>query len=187
MKGADEDDRALVGDLLRTRDERAVRELYRRHTPVLFAMAVRLTSSPAAAADAVQDTWLRAVEALPRFEWRSELRTWLTSILLNCLRESARVEARFDELDEDVVADDEAAPLIHDIEAIDLERALSALPNGGRQVLVLHDIEGFKHREISQLLGIDVGTSKSQLARARRRLRAALREGDEGRTTEGLQ
>ena len=158
------------------RDESAFRELYRRHTPVLFALALRLSGEVAVASDAVHDTWIRGVDSLDTFEWRSSLRTWLTSILLNRLREIARHDARLVDLDEDLQTT-ETESLPHDIDAMDLEWALAMLPAGYKQVLVLHDIEGFKHREIADLLGIDVGTSKSQLTRARRVVRETLERG----------
>jgi RNA polymerase sigma-70 factor, ECF subfamily len=167
--------------LLDRRDTRAFRDLYRRHTPSLYAMAVRLTQQDDLAQDIVHDTWIRAVDALPRFQWRSSLLTWLTGILINCVRERCwRAPAEID-----VVEADAETPLMVElpdaIDAIALERALASLANGYRQVLDLHDLQGFTHHEIAELLHIEPGTSKSQLARARRALRRAL--GDDWETT----
>jgi RNA polymerase sigma-70 factor (ECF subfamily) len=168
-------DRALAERVLKERDPAAFRELYRRHTPPLLAMATRLTHRREDAEDAVHDAWVRGVEHLARFAWRSSLRTWLTGILINCVREQrwhARPEIA---LDEEQIAGAEVPPLPGHIDRIDLERAVDSLPDGYRQVLALHDLEGFTHEEIAEMLGIEPGTSKSQLARARRSLRRALR------------
>jgi RNA polymerase sigma-70 factor (ECF subfamily) len=175
-------DRVLAERIVRQRDPAAFRELYTRHSERLFAMAVRLSESRVDAEDAVHDTWLRAVEGLERFEWRSSLRSWLTGILVNRIRELRRGAARDARDDGDVELAVDPSPL-DDATRIDLERAIAGLAPRYREVFVLHDVEGFTHDEIAGLLGIDPGTSKSQLARARCRLRRALapeRAGDDG-------
>lgn len=166
-------DRALAERVLVAGDATAFRELYRRHTPALYAIARRLGGGDDAE-DAVHDAWIRAVEGLARFEWRSSLRSWLTGIVINRLREMDRRERDLLPLDEESMHPEPAEPLPRHTDPIDLERAIAALPFGFRQVLVLHDVEGFTHADIASLLGIEQGTSKSQLARARRRLRIAL-------------
>jgi RNA polymerase sigma-70 factor (ECF subfamily) len=171
-------DRELAERVAAGGDGGAFHLLYGRHTPALYATAVRLTREASDAEDAVHDVWVRAVDALPRFEWRSSLRTWLTGILLNRLRELDRQARDVRALDEASLADaslgDEPTPLPGGVDPLDLEAAIAALPPGYRRVLVLHDLEGFTHEDIAGLLDIDPGTSKSQLARARRRLRLAL-------------
>jgi RNA polymerase sigma-70 factor (ECF subfamily) len=167
-------DRALVERVIADREEGSFRTLYARHTPALYAMAMRLTSEAADAEDAVHDAWLRAVEALPRFEWRSTLRTWLTSILLNRIRELDRQERHVLPVDDYAAASEPMVELPGGVDPIDLEAAIRALPPGYRRVLLLHDAEGFTHDDIAALLGVTSGTSKSQLAHARRRLRRAL-------------
>jgi RNA polymerase sigma-70 factor, ECF subfamily len=178
----DERDDALVSRLARTGDARAFDTLYRRHTPRLYATAVRITHDADAAADLVHDTWVRAIESLDRFEQRSATRTWLTGVLLNRHREWLR-ERRRDGATEDSNADDlidptYASPLdATRFDRLDLEAAIAALAPGFRSVLVLHDIEGFTHDEIGAMLGLAPGTSKSQLARARQRVRRMLETG----------
>jgi RNA polymerase sigma-70 factor, ECF subfamily len=167
-------DRALVERVTARRDGNAFRVLYARHTPALYAMAMRLTGQPADAEDAVHDAWLRAVEALPRFEWRASLRTWLVSILLNRLRELERQERHVLPLEDELTTDGPPERLPRDVDPLDLEAAIHALPPGYRRVLVLHDVEGFTHEDIAALLGVSPGTSKSQLSHARRRLRRVL-------------
>jgi RNA polymerase sigma-70 factor (ECF subfamily) len=171
---AEPSDRALVERLVRARDPAAFHALYARHTPMLFAVAFRLTQSQADAEDAVHDTWVRAVERLRGFEWRSALRTWLTAVLLNRVREEIRAASRTEHVELDDVLAVEPAELPGAVDAIDLERALSAMPLRYREVVLLHDLEGFTHQEIAMLLGIETGTSKSQLSRGRRWLREHL-------------
>jgi len=175
-EGADTD-RDLVRMFLGSRDEAAFRALYRAHTPPLYRIARRLLRGNGQdAEELVQTTWIRATGGLHRFRWGSSLRTWLTGILINCSRERLRDHAAAPdagdgglELRGEAAARPGFAP-----ERLDLERAIASLPDGYREVLVLHDIEGYSHREISGLLGIDEGTSKSQLSRARNAVRHRL-------------
>jgi RNA polymerase sigma factor (sigma-70 family) len=165
-------DRELVGRFVTRRDEAAFRALYRRHTPALLGMAARLAGQQwTEVEDVVQEAWLRAAASLPAFRWESSLRTWLSGFVVNVWRERRRspagLESAVDEGQED------AAPFEH-VLRMDLERAVASLPEGFRAAIVLHDVEGFTHDQIAGQLGIEPGTSKSQLARARRALRAQL-------------
>ena len=175
----DDDDRALVSRFLTRRDEAAFRALYRRHTPFLYRFLLRWTGGRAAEAEeGLQETWIRAVEGLADFAWRSSLKTWLAGIAIRWSRERARRLGREAHAPESEVA--AAAPITSEIDRIDLERAVAALPAGYREALVLHDVEGYTHEETAQLLGVEPGTSKSQLSRARRTLRAFLTGGTHG-------
>ena len=183
MQDADSDV-ALIDLLAQSGDARAFDVLYRRHTEQLYAIALRLTRDREAAADAVHDAWLRAAESVAGFERRSSFRTWITGILINCVREIERSRRRMasveldDELMPEIVDPMSAAPLnTAGIDPLDLEAAIAALPPRFRQVLVLHDVEGFTHEEIAAALGLVAGTSKSQLARARQRVREMLTTG----------
>lgn len=169
------DDRRLVKEFLGRRSEHAFRALYRVHTPALYGFALRLArGNRDEAEDIVQDAWVRAVAQLDGFRWQSSLKTWLHAVALNVYRETLRrrdtaarhrqeLQRRFT-----VVHGDRRPP------PLDLERAVRELPDGQREALVLHDIEGYTHQEIAGLLGIAEGTSKSQLSKARRALRARL-------------
>jgi len=176
-------DRDLVEHFLDRRDERTFLALYRRHTPALLLLSRRLLGrGDREAEDAVQETWLRAAPRLARFRWESSLRTWLAGILVRCCHESHRAHATdrladplSDRAERDAPMTLRQAP--ERVDRIDLERALAALAAGYRQVLVLHDVEGYTHEEIAKLLEIDAGTSKSQLFRARLRLRTLLANG----------
>jgi len=167
-------DRLLVDQFLRTRSEAAFLGLYDRHTDALYRFASRLCGgSGQEPAELVQETWMRALQGLADFRWGSSLSTWLCGIALNRSRELRRREVRDREFS--VIEGGRAAPVPPpSAEAIALERALAALPEGYREVLLLHDLEGYTHEEIAKLFGIVEGTSKSQLHRARRALREAL-------------
>lgn len=171
------EDRALVADFLNRRDEAAFRSLYERHTGRVYRFLLRLTGRASDAEEGVQETWFRACGALERFEWRSSLPTFLAGIAVRWWREETRRRGRRWEAEE---PESEGAggtePLPLSISRVDLDRAFADLAMGYRQALLLHDVFGHTHGEIAQMLGIDEGTSKSQLSRARRALRARLEE-----------
>jgi RNA polymerase sigma factor (sigma-70 family) len=170
------DDRQLVEAYLSRRDDASFVALYRTHTPALYRMAWRMGGiAQVDIDDVVQETWLRAARGLAQFRFQSALRTWLTSILINCLQEARR---RRDPLAPDDASGDVEAPRRNLPLAIDLDRAIAMLPSGMRDVLVLHDIEGFTHDEVADALGVTTGTSKSQLFDARRKLRHVLTKGE---------
>jgi RNA polymerase sigma-70 factor, ECF subfamily len=166
-----EADLALVREFLAARDEAAFRTLYRAHTPALYALALRLTGGDdREAEDLVQESWTRAVRALGSFRADAALRSWLCGFVVNVRRERIRTDWPVS----DASPDDTPAPPHPPDASLDLERAIAALPRGARDVFILHDVEGYKHREIADMLGVEPGTSKSQLARARALLRASL-------------
>lgn len=174
------EDRELAEAVISSGNERAFRTLYRRYTPMLYPFVLRvLGGSVADAEDVVQETWVRAVKQLGKFRWESSLRTWLTAIALNLSREVLRKRGR-DRTEE--LMPDHAPPARpgREAERLDLESAIARLPAGYRTVLVLHDIEGFTHEEISRQLAIAVGTSKSQLFDARRAMRVMLQPAETG-------
>ena len=172
------EDRVLAAAVAASGDEGAFRALYRRHTPALYRLALRLGGGDEPwAEELVQRAWIRAVEGLGEFGWRSTLSTWLGGIAVNCGRELWREGRLGADLNTAEAADargTHAAPRLgppsHE-DRIDLERAIEQLPGGYRRVFVLHDVEGYTHEEIGELLDIEAGTSKSQLSHARRRLR----------------
>jgi RNA polymerase sigma-70 factor (ECF subfamily) len=170
------EDRALVSRFLERRDEAAFRALYDRHSGRLYRFLLRLTGRAADAEEGVQETWVRACRSLERFAWRSALSTWLAGIAIRWWREECRRRGRVtdgDAAEPEVLAG--LAPASRgEIDRIDLERALGELALGYREAILLHDVFGHTHGEIAELLEVDEGTSKSQLSRARRLLRARL-------------
>lgn len=159
-------------------DVAAYEQLYRWHAPRLFAVVWRLCGGQQARAeDALQETFLQAWKALPTFRMDSSVATWLHRLAVNAalMELRARGNQAHDSLDD---ADLDLPEMqVHDRCAgteRDLERVLATLPPRARAVLVLHDIEGWKHSEIAEQLQMAVGSSKAQLHRARGLLRARL-------------
>ena len=174
-------DRTLAEQIL-AGDESSFRLLYRRHTPRLNQLALRLVGGAEAdAEDVVQDTWIKAVEKLDSFRWESAFGTWLHAIAVNVAREAMRRRGRRQEVEFPEQAEPAAPAPLERVEVMDLEKAIAALPDGYRTVLVLHDVEGYTHEEIAEQLGVAAGTTKSQLFWARRAVRTRL--ADERRTT----
>lgn len=170
-------DRAWVDRFLSTRTEQAFARLYRQHTPILFRVCLRcLNHSRTSAEDAIQETWLRAIRALPTFEWRCALSTWLVGIALRVCLESGRESAKVVTLESNHEPETPSPFEADAASTLDVARVLEQLPPGYRAVLVLHDLEGFTHAEIAEALGISAGTAKSQLSRARRAARELLPE-----------
>jgi RNA polymerase sigma-70 factor (ECF subfamily) len=148
----------------------------------MFATALRIIGDADVAADVVHDAWLRAVDRADRFEGRAAFRTWIVGMVVNLIREHRRGARHTSALGDESQGDRDGATESVELEVvgvdpIDLESAIGALSPGFRQILVLHDVEGFTHEEIATMLSIAAGTSKSQLARARQRVRELLTQG----------
>ena len=156
-------------------------ELYEQHAARLFNLAWRMAGTRADAEDLLQEIFLQAYRKLPDFRGDSAIGTWLYRLAMNrCLdhlkSRQSRASGATSSLDEEFMPKelrsrptDEPGP-----RKLDLERAISQLPEGARAAFVLHDVEGFQHQEIAQILGITEGTSKSQVHKARLKLRALL-------------
>ena len=170
-------DTELLTRFLASRDEDSFRRLYAAHAGALLLLAARLLGRGGRdAEDVVQEVWLRVADGRAVYERRAAVRTWLCGIVVNCARESVRGAVRASGLPSSL-APPEGGPEARtapEPQTHDLERAVRELPNGFRQVLVLHDVYGYTHEEIAALLGIEPGTSKSQLARARQRVRERI-------------
>ena len=175
------DDEALVARA-RAGDVDAFELLYKRHGGRVYALCLRLTGDPARATERTQDVFVQAWEGLGRFRGEAQFGSWLHRIAVNVTLMASRGDRRRDarvslsgDLDlADGVGEGFVAPV--DIEsAIDLDRALRALPPGARAAFVLHEIEGYTHDEIGRLTGTAAGTVRAQLHRARRLLMEALK------------
>lgn len=174
MTSTTPDEHALIARLVRDRDPQAWGALYSLHTPMLYALALRLTGNASDAEDIVHDTWLRGMQGVSAFRGASSLRTWLAGILINRTREHSRIRAHESLDDDTIAADNGSTELPLEVDPVDLERAIARMPQRYREIVLLYDVEGFTHAEISELLGVAIGTSKSQLARGRGWLRNAL-------------
>lgn len=160
----------------------AFEELYRAHSGRLYSLACRMLGNPADAEDQLQEIFLSAHRKLDSFRGDSALGTWLYRLATNQILDHVRSRAAragqlTDGLDDVSLLADGGGHRLADrtIDRIDLERALAELPEGCRAAFVLHDVEGLEHREVSEVLGIAEGTSKSQVHKARLRLRGLLR------------
>ena len=168
-------------------DARAFEQLYRRHLRRIYGLCCRLVNGDERRAEqATQDAFVRAWEKLGSFRGDSQFSTWLHRLTVNLVLGEYRLLRRWVSLDDLIVetADDaqgegDAAfgehPQQRIGERLDIERALAKLPPGARSVLLLHDVEGYKHEEIAELTGIAVGTSKAQLHRARKLMKEWLK------------
>jgi RNA polymerase sigma-70 factor (ECF subfamily) len=157
-------------------DTRAFERLYRKHVTRIHTLCRRMVG-PELSEDVMQDVFIRAWEKLSLFRGRSTFGTWLYRVAINvCLARREKAGKRRERFRKDVIALERArAPRQQTDHRMDLDRAIDALPPRAREVFVLHDVEGYKHREIGDMLGISTGTSKSQLHEARMALRERLR------------
>ena len=159
-------------------DPAAIRDLYRRYSPRVFAVVRRLAGEDALAEDWAQEAWVRAFRALPAFRGEARFSTWLHRIAVNSALHGRRWRERRVTHEVALPTSVETAGRSDPVALrMMLQRALDELPEGMRQIIVLHDVEGYTHEEIGDLLGIAPGTSKSQLFKARARLREMLRPG----------
>ncbi|HKC55951.1 MAG TPA: RNA polymerase sigma factor [Vicinamibacterales bacterium] len=166
----------------RAGDADAFEELYRQHARRLFSLVVRMIGSVEDAEDLLQEVFLQAHRKLAGFRGESTLGTWLYRLTMNhCLDHlrgrQAKMSRATDSLDDEGTVEPMApAPAVPAaVSRMDLEKAIGALPPGSRAAFLLHDVEGFEHREIAGILGVSEGTSKSQVHKARLKLRAMLR------------
>jgi RNA polymerase sigma-70 factor, ECF subfamily len=169
------DDQQLI-EHARLGDGGAVRALYQRHAARVYAVVRRLAGDDALAEDWAQEAWVRAIRALPTFRGESQFTTWLHRIAINSALHGRRSRERKTGREEpiDLVTPSQPAEGERTLLRMRLERAMAQLPEGMRRVLVLHDVEGYTHEEIGSMLGVNPGTCKSQLFKARARMRALL-------------
>jgi len=159
-------------------DAQAFRRLYEAHVVRIHSLARRMMG-PDAAAEATQDVFVRAWEKLGTFRGESAFGTWLYRLAVNfCLSRRAQLATRRSRelADDELLALQPDKPRSGDL-GLDFETAMEQLPEGARQVFVLHDVEGYKHEEIADMLGVTAGTTKAQLHRARMLLRRVLSKG----------
>lgn len=166
-------DALLVGRAKRG-DLDAFEELYRTHVGRVFGLCRRLLGDDAEAEEMTQRVFIKAWEKLAGFRGASKFSTWLHRIAVN-----QTVSEKRSRWSRDVESLGDEGESLETIPApsglrLDLETAVMSLPSGARQVLVLHDVEGYTHAEVAQMLGVTAGTSKAHLFRARSLLRERL-------------
>ncbi len=156
-------------------DEGAFERLYRRHVARIHSLARRMASADLAD-DLTQEIFIRAWDKLPSFAGRSTFATWLHRLAINHVltrRRRTRLERTWF-IDDDAPVAMAPAATSQTALVMDIEAAMARLPEGARQIFILYDIEGWTHEEIAGEMEITVGTSKSQLSRARATLRRML-------------
>ena len=159
-------------------DRRAFERLYRLHVNRVFTLCSRMVNDSARAEELTQDVFVRAWEKLELFRGEAAFATWLhrmaVNVVLNARKSDGRQRSRFEDDDEGDGIDALPARPLAPGDRMDLEAAIARLPKGARRVFTLFDVEGYKHEEIAEMLGVTTGATKAQLHRARLLLREAL-------------
>jgi RNA polymerase sigma-70 factor (ECF subfamily) len=169
--------RAAEGDMA------AFEELYQRHNRRVYSLCLRMTQNVSEAEDLAQEVFIQLFRKIGSFRGESAFTTWLhrltvNQVLMHFRKRSVKLEKTTEEGDtpEQAVMGTENPNQMPVIDRIALDKAIAQLPPGYRTVFVLHDVEGHEHEEIARMLGVAVGTSKSQLHKARMKLRALLKQ-----------
>ncbi len=164
-------------------DMTAFEDLYRRHFRRVYSLALRMTGRPEEAEDLTQETFTHLYKKIGSFRGESAFTTWLhrmtvNQVLMHFRKRKSRPEFTMDEDQTpiQIVQGTENQNRMPIVDKIILENAISKLPPGYRNVFVLHDVEGHEHGEVAKMLGISEGTSKSQLHKARLKLRGLIRQ-----------
>src|SRR5262245_26219525 len=162
-------------------DDFTFEDLYKQHYRRVYSLCLRMTANVADAEDLAHDVFLQVQRKLASFRGESAFTTWLhritvNQVLMHFRKRSVRSElttetGEMPEKTEPFIEKKQAAPIV---DHIALANAIEKLPRGYRTVFLLHDVEGYEHEEIAKRLGISAGTSKSQLHKARMRLRSLL-------------
>jgi len=165
------------GDML------AFQELYERHNRRVYSLCLRMTTNTAEAEDLTQEVFIQLFRKIGSFRGESAFTTWLhrltvNQVLMHFRKRGVRLEQTTDDGDVPVqiVKGTENPNHMPVVDRIALDKAIAQLPPGYRTVFTLHDIEGHEHEEIARMMKISVGTSKSQLHKARMKLRGLLRQ-----------
>jgi RNA polymerase sigma-70 factor (ECF subfamily) len=164
-------------------DIEAFEQLYERHHRRVYSLCLRMTSNTAEAEDLAQEVFIQLFRKIGSFRGESAFTTWLHRLTVNqVLMHFRKRGVKLEQTTEDgetpvqVVRGTENPAKMPVVERIALDKAISQLPPGYRTVFVLHDVEGHEHEEIARMLRCSVGTSKSQLHKARMKLRGLLRQ-----------
>ncbi len=173
-------------------DEEAFSALFEAHKRRVYSLCLRMTGNTAEAEDLTQEAFLQLFRKISTFRGESAFSTWLhrlsVNVVLMHLRKKGLQQVSLDEMDtsqeEPVKRDyrDDDRRLLGSVDRISLTRAIAELPPGYRAVFILHDVEGYEHNEIAEIMKCSVGNSKSQLHKARMKLREWLRDNQKGAT-----
>lgn len=154
----------------------AFESLYREHVGRVHALCLRMSGERGRAEELTQDVFVRAWSRLGSFRGDAAFGTWMHRIAVNVVLQKRRSDRRREQRVEtrEMLEHEAAVTRERPAERMDLERAIAELPERAKAVFLLHDVHGYKHHEIADMMGIAVGTTKAQLHRARRLLREAL-------------
>jgi RNA polymerase sigma-70 factor, ECF subfamily len=167
-------------------DSQGFERLYRLHSRRVYGLCLRMVKNPTEAEDLTQSAFLQTFRKIQTFRADSRFSTWLHRLTVNIVLMYFRKRKHSEiSLDESLQPDDESTKpalefggpdlnLNGVIDRVNLEKAIDQLPHGYKKMLILHDVKGYQHSEISRILGCSVGNSKSQLHKARQRLRELL-------------
>ena len=166
-------------------DEAAFEVLYHQHKRRVYSLCLRMVSNPAQAEDLAQEAFLQLFRKIGTFRGESAFSTWLHRMTVNVVLMNLRKKGLPLVSLEETMETDEESPrkelgaqdlkLTGSIDRLQLQRAIDKLPPGYKTVFVLHDVEGFEHNEIAEMVGCSIGNSKSQLHKARLKLRDYLK------------
>jgi RNA polymerase sigma-70 factor (ECF subfamily) len=166
-------------------DSEGFERLYQLHSRRVYGLCLRMVKNPMEAEDLTQDAFLQTFRKIQTFRGDSVFSTWLHRLTVNIVLMRLRKKRSEISLDETLEPNDESRRpsvelsepdlnLSGVIDRINLKKAIDQLPHGCKKMLVLHDVQGYEHNEIARIVGCSVGNSKSQLHRARKRLRQLL-------------
>ncbi|MEP7148937.1 MAG: RNA polymerase sigma factor [Acidobacteriota bacterium] len=168
---------AAAGDMV------AFEEVYQRHHRRVYSICLRMLQNAFEAEDLTQDVFIQLYRKIGSFRGDSAFTTWLHRLTVNqVLMHFRKRNVKFERTTEEGETPEQTVPGTHNplkmpiVDKIALESAIDQLPNGYKNVFVLHDVEGFEHEEVANILGCSVGTSKSQLHKARLKLRKLLKK-----------
>jgi RNA polymerase sigma-70 factor (ECF subfamily) len=164
-------------------DMQAFEQLYLLHQRRVYSICLRMTQNPSEAEDLAQEVFVQLFKKVGSFRGDAQFTTWLhrltvNQVLMHFRKKSARREQTTDdgEMPAQAATGTERPEAMPVVDRIALEKAIAQLPPGYRAVFVLHDVEGYEHEEIARILGTATGTSKSQLHKARMKMRKLLRQ-----------
>ena len=152
----------------------AQKALYDQYKSRMYTLSFRITNNFEDANDVLQEGFLQVFENLKSFKGQSKLGTWIHTIIARAALKKIRTRIYFDELSDVEESDPIDWSSIIDVQY--LEKAIAALPDGYRSIFTLYEIEGFKHKEIADMMNISVSTSKTQLRKAKQMLQDKLKE-----------
>jgi RNA polymerase sigma-70 factor (ECF subfamily) len=167
-------------------DSEGFERLYQLHSRRVYGLCLHMVKNPTEAEDLTQSVFLQTFRKIQTFRADARFSTWLHRVTVNVVLMHFRKRKRTEiPLDETLQLSDESTKASVEfggpdlnlngvIDRVNLEKAIEQLPHGYKKMLILHDVEGYQHNEISHILGCSVGNSKSQLHKARQRLRELL-------------